>query len=616
MSEHSQGEGWWQASDGKWYPPHLSPGHAPLNPSLPSPPITTIQDDGILKTFLSPHDFINRAYVRSNGFLGGFSSSDVLAGFILLVIGVAVPLALAAAFHTFSVPQNDDWAFRLIATHFFNTGHFTYNNWEAMILYGQVFWTWLFKVIFGSHQWIFAGSVAALASFGILSAYAVVRRLVTRGWAFFLIFLMSTLIGVSYNVGNYMTDLPAFSLALVTIYFGIKCSESSPKLYWVYLILSLLTGIWAFSIRQFAIAATLAVLLTLYAVDRSKKKRMIAVGTALVVICIALLEIANHTPGFVHAHFQLPTSAALIQELRMFETLSFMMSPAIFIAAWRIWPHRWSNAVSFGTLAGFAVGIYLLIFEGSNFFAGDYFWQGGITSWLTLTGAWPNLFPNYLWDAFICIGIVSSACLIGVCMHTLKYRVQRKNDVTTSTKYLLSLYCAGSAALVFLSGMAGEPQFERFLWPVAFSGSALLVMTKQVEINGVARSFKNIRISAVLLTIMLTLVSITLTVNTLSLDAAVWKAGESLVSQGYKADQIDAGFAWLGTRAEYINAPSGQFRNGYMQYDTQFRGRNIIVIESISQLKLPKFHLVSWATYKQFGVFGTKYVYVYKYKKH
>ena len=26
MSDTSQGPGWWQASDGKWYPPEQSPG--------------------------------------------------------------------------------------------------------------------------------------------------------------------------------------------------------------------------------------------------------------------------------------------------------------------------------------------------------------------------------------------------------------------------------------------------------------------------------------------------------------------------------------------------------------------------------------------------------------
>jgi hypothetical protein len=32
MSDYSQGPGWWQASDGKWYPPQQHPGAAPQAP--------------------------------------------------------------------------------------------------------------------------------------------------------------------------------------------------------------------------------------------------------------------------------------------------------------------------------------------------------------------------------------------------------------------------------------------------------------------------------------------------------------------------------------------------------------------------------------------------------
>lgn len=41
MSDTSQGPGWWQASDGKWYPPEQAPGYAapppPQAPPLPPP---------------------------------------------------------------------------------------------------------------------------------------------------------------------------------------------------------------------------------------------------------------------------------------------------------------------------------------------------------------------------------------------------------------------------------------------------------------------------------------------------------------------------------------------------------------------------------------------------
>lgn len=36
MSETSEGAGWWQASDGKWYPPDQHPGQAPVPDDAPS----------------------------------------------------------------------------------------------------------------------------------------------------------------------------------------------------------------------------------------------------------------------------------------------------------------------------------------------------------------------------------------------------------------------------------------------------------------------------------------------------------------------------------------------------------------------------------------------------
>ena len=35
MSELSQGQGWWEASDGKWYPPECHPSHPPPPPATP-----------------------------------------------------------------------------------------------------------------------------------------------------------------------------------------------------------------------------------------------------------------------------------------------------------------------------------------------------------------------------------------------------------------------------------------------------------------------------------------------------------------------------------------------------------------------------------------------------
>lgn len=38
MSDTSQGEGWWQASDAKWYPPESHPDYRPPPPAAAPPP--------------------------------------------------------------------------------------------------------------------------------------------------------------------------------------------------------------------------------------------------------------------------------------------------------------------------------------------------------------------------------------------------------------------------------------------------------------------------------------------------------------------------------------------------------------------------------------------------
>lgn len=43
MSDQQQGSGWWQASDGKWYPPESAPGAEPTVPTQPVPPAPTWQ---------------------------------------------------------------------------------------------------------------------------------------------------------------------------------------------------------------------------------------------------------------------------------------------------------------------------------------------------------------------------------------------------------------------------------------------------------------------------------------------------------------------------------------------------------------------------------------------
>ena len=55
MSDTSQGPGWWQASDGKWYPPETHPQYAPSTLDIPGDMDESgelIAGDGVLMPLL------------------------------------------------------------------------------------------------------------------------------------------------------------------------------------------------------------------------------------------------------------------------------------------------------------------------------------------------------------------------------------------------------------------------------------------------------------------------------------------------------------------------------------------------------------------------------------
>jgi type IV pilus assembly protein PilA len=125
MSETAQGPGWWQASDGRWYPPEAAPGAPPSTYDvLPAgPPIgapvpnagkaTATLVLGILAFFTCPVVAIaalivgaqaNRQIRESYGRLGG--ESLVKTGRILAIVNLGfavlmVPVMVAIAIPTF-----------------------------------------------------------------------------------------------------------------------------------------------------------------------------------------------------------------------------------------------------------------------------------------------------------------------------------------------------------------------------------------------------------------------------------------------------------------------------------------------------------------------------------
>jgi hypothetical protein len=78
MSDTSQGPGWWQASDGKWYPPDQASGAPPAPPKPPKP-------------VRPAPDWVRPVYLYFLSFVGILIAAFGVLTFVLGVAHLAVP---------------------------------------------------------------------------------------------------------------------------------------------------------------------------------------------------------------------------------------------------------------------------------------------------------------------------------------------------------------------------------------------------------------------------------------------------------------------------------------------------------------------------------------------
>jgi hypothetical protein len=104
MSDVAQGPGWWQASDGRWYPPEAAPPEmatAAMGPLLGNPPYTGLQPNPAYG-WNDP----NGGYVAvyRNRTIGIFI---ILLGLAALLLGAAAVLHALAIRSVMAVPRDE-----------------------------------------------------------------------------------------------------------------------------------------------------------------------------------------------------------------------------------------------------------------------------------------------------------------------------------------------------------------------------------------------------------------------------------------------------------------------------------------------------------------------------
>jgi hypothetical protein len=508
----------------------------------------------------------------------------VLAVALLLAVGVGVPMVIGALSGALFLPRNDDPDYRRIALHLYSTGRLELNGWNSMTLFGQVFFVQPFLWVARGASWAFTASTCVFAATGIVAGYSLARRVLSVPRATLAVLGIVLFPGFLENTTSFMTDVPAWSAAVVCLWLGAVALDRDGSRQRLWLGAAMAVGCFGFSIREFAVVAPVAVLL-LFALSPQRRRRWFwIVAAATAIACLAIYFFARHLPG-QHGGFDVGatdlSSLSIVGVRHGFATLALVISPVLGVAIASRW-RRWRAVDVIVGLAAWLVFFRGPILDGlragiwPDVMVGNLIAVGGSLDTVALYGPRPLLFVDPSWQLLNAVALAASFILAGVCGGVsgayLRSAVKGLRDGlgtralwnpgAVSTATLLGVYAA-----LYGTGMCAWSlifhfsTFDRYLWPLALPLYIILLRPVARVPEAAAASLPATPIApsrmpgrilrrsaagvgAVLMTGIAT-TALVLLVNADAFDAASWQMGDRAVEHGTPANTVDAGLGWV-----------------------------------------------------------------------
>ena len=435
----------------------------------------------------------------------GWTAAAITA--VVAVFALVVAWAIASgAIHR---PYSDDWAYLRIAQRFVTAGTIDSVGWNDTSLLGQLLTSKILSPITSSS---IAGLrlVSILAGAGSLVAVSLLARRTRAAklWPLLPLTLVA-LPGFGSTLATYMTEQLALFAQLLCLSLGLVAWRrwtASGRLPMAWLLAMAAAGAWAGSIRQAAIAAPLAVALFLVPVA-------------------AVTGWLGRTVAVVRSWWSTARGCAGIGVLALVVVLGGMLL------------HRRTGSVLVGN---------------------SLQQEGGYQGMDLLS---PRLFSEPVWLAIEIAAAAALFLLAALVLHALHglWRSWRSDgwratarpfgDATAISRVTI-VWVALSALAAEAVNLAYRAIYDRYLIPVIL-GLALIAVDNAV--GSVVRVRRlAVAAGAFVPLLLLGMVSATDTQDLLDLR---WAAGERLVQAGYRADQIDAGFDWVGYHYPKIARP-------------------------------------------------------------
>ena len=535
------------------------------------------------------------------GMRGRIGRRDVFAIAVLGLIGVGIPLWLSAAAGAIGLPGNDDWVYMRGADSLYRTGSIDMPGHTAAAI-GQVVLVQPLLWVSGGDPWAFTAFGLVMALIGIAATYLLARRFVGTGSAVLVALLVIVFPGFGRLAGSFMTDVPAYALVMLCLLLGTRWLQGDGGR--ATLVASIVAGLLAVSIREFAFAAPVAILAAAWARNRADERAWLAAITGIFVVGAGWILVASAgTPGSGGP----PAPPDLVRLSLLgpaFATLAAVLLPVTILGM-----GRRMGALSTGQVILGAGLVCLVVIVPGGPLLGNLWMSTGLGGDYFLSGSRDAVIGERAWALSGQLAAFAAILAAALALSWGRRRLAPVGSPSTNRAHAIRIARSRQAPLIlFLATYAAElvvftwvgTMIDRYLFPMVPAAAILLLWgLDQPARAGRSRAFSQAALA------WLAVSAFVIAANSFAYDAARWRAGEAAVGMGYDARTVDAGLDWVGYHTGGIGN-SGQGTYDVTWYDDRLMSARPCAVLSNSPLDDPSFRLVhvDRAAYGQYLFFG------------
>jgi hypothetical protein len=482
-------------------------------------------------------------------------AATLALGTVVVAWGITIAAGLVG------VPRTDDWGFAREA-YSLHAGHLRLINWGPMTKIGLLLWAQPFLWVFGDHHWALALSVSVLMTAGLVAVYSLARRRSAPLAATAVVGCVLLFPGVVRDTASFMTDPAALALQLMTLALGAAAVEAAGRRQSLLFAASMVAGLWAFSIRELALAAPLAVIVAavITAEDPRWRRSVLGAGGAFVVLAGGVWWWHHGLTGVeaYRGHPKLVDSAVLVVSCAI--TVALALAPALALSL----PRWWSSRHVVGRLVGAAIGAAVVALRPllawhlgvkNWWLVGDYLQADGINGGKMMIGYRPTVLTPPIWHVLIAFAVLSTvlcSMLLGEWAAQWCTRAGRHRRNSDPVAGMVGWHAAFASGVLVVAAVWNGALFDRYTWSLVVSGSWLL-LCRRGPASVPQRTAAARQVVGTLAIVLAGATTVLLTVNSAAFDHARWSAATAQVAAGTPAAEIDGGIEWDGYHSSSVD---------------------------------------------------------------